>query len=623
MNLKSCLRGNQKKEVVFRGLFPTAVLTATIVKICAIIIIVSLVSHPRVWLDPGTWVIGGGVMVVVFFASYLLGLRLLCLGPRGTPADLAYPVFSLLTVIIILLFTGCRMHFLNILFFFPVVIATLMLGRRGMIVLPAAIAFLLGMNLYYSDQVGQWCVVDNIMTSVVLVFTAWLVGEATELNRRANKDLASTTHLLRTVLDALPAGVLTMNCKGEVLSVNRYLRALIGPDKDHEEQTVKTIRALFAERETAIKIGELRDADGRPVPVQVSRHPVSIRSDKADVVVISNLTDSRKVREINLMFRRLLAEWNMGAVFLDSRGRVRIHNEAARRYLGLGEDFKGKYLSDILPGLKPEMAAVELVRDNRYLQVVRSDWLETPDGRPWTVLTISDTTTQKKAELEMQRARNLSSLGQVAAGVAHELRNPLTTIKGFTQLAVESKDPEKVKSNLAYVLQEIDHMQEILNRFLLLSKPAKPSHELLDLREVVFWVWHLIHSDSLSRQITLIRELPDERLMIRGDAQLLRQVVLNLVNNAFEAVPAGGRVTVSCTADGEHAVLAVRDTGGGIPPDLLDEIFVPFVTTKEAGTGLGLAISREIIQKLGGTLEADSSAGGTTFRVILPRANPV
>lgn len=621
MNQENNTLGNEKEQPDYNELFSTAVLTSTIVKIFAVIMIVSLVYQPELWLNPVTWFIGGGVVIVVFFVSYSLSLRLLRFGPGGTPAGLAYPVFSLFAVMVILLFTQHQMSFLNTLFFFPAVIATLMLGRRGMAAVPIAIAFLLGMDLYYGEQVSDWGVTDNLVTSVVLVFVAWLVGEATEVNRRANRELADNTHLLRTVLDALPAGVLTLSKKGETISVNRYLRTLIGIDKERTEQNLETIRQLFTSPETTFNTGEVRDADGRPVPVQVSRHPVTIRSGEADVIVVQNLTDRQKRRELDLLFRRLLAEWNLGVVFLDSDHRVRVYNEAAREYLGLEESLEGKHLIDILPERECGTAGCELVKDNRYLQVSSSSWSDTPDGRQWTVLTICDTTDQKKAELEMQRVRNLSSLGQIAAGVAHELRNPLTTIKGFAQLAVESTDPEKIKAHLTYVLQEIGRMQEILNRFLLMSKPAKPSYELLDLREIVFWIWDLIYNDSLSRQITLVRKLTDEKLMTRSDAQLLRQVVLNLVNNAFEATPAGGRVTVSCSADGERAVLAVQDTGCGIPPHLLDEIFVPFVTTKDSGTGLGLAISREIVHEHGGRLEVDSSAEGTTFRVILPRVN--
>lgn len=609
-------------RAAYKELFSTAVLTATIVKVFAAVLILSLVYNAEVWQDPVTWTVGGGAVVLVFGAAYWLSLRLLDFGPRGTRADLAYPVFSLLVVIIILLFTGPRISYLNALFFFPVIIATLTLGRRGMVAVPVAVAFILGMNMYFAGAVCTWCVTDNLLTSVVLVFTAWLVGEATETNRRVNRELAENTHFLRTVVDALPLGVLTMDRRGEVLSVNRYWRTLTGPDPEREAQGLDTIRELLARSGHCQDIGELYPTGDAPVPVQVSRHQVAIRSGEADLILVQNLADRRKLQEMDLMFRHLLAAWDQGVIFLDREGRVRMHNDAARRYLGLKGDFEGQHLSDFLPELEPGAGSLVLVREDRHLLVARNLWAEAPDGGPWTVLTIADTTAQRKAELEMQRARNLSSLGQVAAGVAHELRNPLTAIKGFTQLALESKDPHRSASLLAFVQEEIERMQEILDRFLLMSKPAQPSYTQLDLREVVHWIWNLIYNDSLSRQIILVRELPGAPLPVRGDGQQLRQVVLNLVNNAFEATPAGGRVTISCAARDEHAVLTVRDTGRGIPARLLDEIFVPFVTTKDSGTGLGLAISQEIIQKHGGRLAVESSAEGTVFRILLPRTGP-
>lgn len=155
-----------------------------------------------------------------------------------------------------------------------------------------------------------------------------------------------------------------------------------------------------------------------------------------------------------------------------------------------------------------------------------------------------------------------------------------------------------------------------------MSKPSRPSYEITDLKKIILWVWDFLYNESLRREVRLEKSLPEEPLTVEADAQLLRQVILNLVNNAFDATPAGGNIRLAAEATGNQVHLTVSDTGCGIPTHLLDEIFVPFFTTKENGTGLGLAISHEVIRKHGGSLTAESSDAGTTFRITLPLVRP-
>ncbi|MBE0466574.1 MAG: PAS domain S-box protein [Candidatus Desulforudis sp.] len=466
------------------------------------------------------------------------------------------------------------------------------------------------------------------------------MGEVTELNRRTTRSLSQTSDFLQTVLDALPAGVFLQDRAGRITSVNRYLHQLLGGSRaealaedrgthDSARNNLETIRALAGDPKSPVQVGEIKKPDGESVPVQVSRHPVALDGE-AQVILVQDLSDQQKLRELDLMLHRLLEGWDIGVIFLDAADRVRIHNEAARRYLQFDDNINGRSGVDILqrlglkaPGRDRKPAGgMETVLNDRYLLVDRAIWHKSPDGRPWTVLTIHDITERKKAELEIQRARNLSSLGQIAAGVAHELRNPLTSIKGFAQLALEQKDLEKSKKHTEVVLRQTSHMQEILDRFLFMAKPSQPSYQVADLREIVLWVWELLYNESLHREVRLEKKLPPEALTVRVDPQLMRQVILNLVNNAFDATPPGGSVRLEAGAAGHEVHLTVTDTGSGIPAHQLDEVFVPFFTTKEKGSGLGLAISHELVRKHGGTLSVESSGSGTSFRIVLPRLDP-
>ncbi|MEW6458005.1 MAG: ATP-binding protein [Bacillota bacterium] len=622
-------------------IFSTAALTSTLVKALALVMLINLLWDLS-WTNPWSW--AGLAMLVLLFgaAAYGLEVKLLKVAPRPAPVDLAYAVFSLALVFIILL--PARQHFshLSALLFFPVVISTLLLGRRGLVAAFAGVSFILLLELHYRGQATTWNTAASILTAAVMLFVAWLVGEATELNRRTTRSLSENSHLLQTVLDALPAGILTQDHEGRTISANRYLRRLLGRGAGCGETgaggdrpvngRLEAILNLAADPESPVKTGEITGPDGVAVPVQVSRHPVALHDRHVQVILVQNLSDREKLRELDLMLHRVLEGWEVGVVFLDGDNRVRIYNEAAREYLGLGPDIDGSDGTCILRRVQESATAgqirpqgtgtAEVVVDGRYLLVDRAAWSKSPDGRPWTVITVHDVTERRKAELELQRARTLSSLGQVAAGVAHELRNPLASLKGFAQLAAEQEDLGKIRQHLDIIYREAGHMQGILDRFLLMVQPSQPVRRVVDLREIVMTVWELLYNDSLHRQVRLEKELPPDELTVQADPQLIRQVILNLVTNAFEATPAGGTVRLAAGAFDGEVHLTVSDTGSGIPPQLLDDIFTPFFTTKDEGTGLGLAISNEVAKSHGGALKVESSDTGSSFRVILPLFRP-
>ncbi|MEW6541091.1 MAG: ATP-binding protein [Bacillota bacterium] len=623
-----------------RELFSTAVLTSTLVKALALAMLCSLLWDLP-WTSPLSW--AGLALLVLLFgaAAYGLEAKLLRVAPRSVPADLAYAVFSLALVFIVLLLARQYFSHLNALLFFPVVISALLLGRRGLVTAFAGVFLILLLDLLYQVQTTSWYLADNILTAAVMLFVAWLVGEATELNRRTTWSLSEHSHLLQTVLDALPAGILTQDHEGRVISANRYLRRLVGAGATPGEtgtgggpadNRLEAIRELAADPESPVQTGEIVGPDGAAVPVKVSRHPVALYDRHVQVILVQDLSDREKLRELDLMLRRVLEDWEVGVVFLDGDNRVRVHNEAARKYLRLGPDIDGSDGNDILQRVQESVTAAggrpegtrtpEAAFDGRYLLVNRTTWPKSPDGRPWTVITVHDLTERRKAELELQRARSLSSLGQVAAGVAHELRNPLASIKGFAQLAGEQEDVGRIKQHLDIIRREAGHMQEILDRFLLMSRPSRPARRVVDLRETVITVWELLYSDSLRRRIRLEKELPPDVLIAEVDPQLIRQVLLNLVTNALEATPAGGTVRLTAGASAGEVHLTVSDTGSGIPPQLLDDIFTPFFTTKDDGTGLGLSICNEMVKNHGGTLKVESSEAGSSFRVILPLIRP-
>ena len=217
------------------------------------------------------------------------------------------------------------------------------------------------------------------------------------------------------------------------------------------------------------------------------------------------------------------------------------------------------------------------------------------------------------------RMKRLAALGEFSTGVAHEVRNPLATLKTTVQaLARLEKDPERA-ALLASMLHEIDRMGRAMQDILVFGRPRPPEPRALPLREVVPAIAALLGPEAVQRQAGLSVE-GDLDAVVVVDPDQLKQILLNLAQNALQAVPPGGRVTLRARAVGGQVVIEVADDGPGIPPEKLAQVFEPFFTTKPGGTGLGLSISRQLADLNGGALTLESTPGlGTCARVALRR----
>ncbi len=244
----------------------------------------------------------------------------------------------------------------------------------------------------------------------------------------------------------------------------------------------------------------------------------------------------------------------------------------------------------------------------------------------------------KVLEEEVQRGKRLSALGNLAAGVAHEIRNPLNAISmGLQRLKREftpSGEEGEYRRFLEIMQAEVKRLDGIVTRFLQLARPIPLKLEEVDLRALLESLLLLVHEEAENRGITLKADLPSTPFPIFLDPGQIKQVLLNLLSNAFQATPEGGTVTVWArrvrrstfdgrpfekTLEGEAIEIGIADTGVGIPPEHLERIFEPYFTTREGGTGLGLAIAHRIVDAHRGRIEVESEVGkGTTFHVLLP-----
>ncbi|KGP71598.1 PAS domain-containing protein [Pontibacillus yanchengensis] len=242
------------------------------------------------------------------------------------------------------------------------------------------------------------------------------------------------------------------------------------------------------------------------------------------------------------------------------------------------------------------------------------------NGKPYQYLAIrSDITERKKTEEVLHRQDKLAAVGQLAAGVAHEIRNPLTSMRGYAEFLQLDETDEERQEYLSIIVEEIERVNAIVEEFMLLSKPKEIELGKKNIIPIVRNVISLLEFHAKKHKVQLTFENSMDVMEVNCDEDRVKQVFLNLIKNSIEATPKGGTVTVSIQLENEGVTMKVIDTGVGIPPDKLKKIGEPFYTTKKNGNGLGLMVSFKIIEDHGGKITVESEVQqGTTFTVQLP-----
>jgi PAS domain S-box-containing protein len=359
------------------------------------------------------------------------------------------------------------------------------------------------------------------------------------------------------------------------------------------------------------------------------------------------LSVTRTFERSKTLMRNILDSIPTGVLTIDSHAAVTALNGAAERLLGLPRSTAvGRPVADLLQ-VVPEL--VEWVRpalagDRRTheadvsvaraggqrvtLRVSASD-LKSDRGQPeGLVVLLRDVTEMNRLELQLRRADKLAALGTLAAGVAHEVKNPLHALSLNLhllgqELAARRQSDAEIADYLDILRSEIQRIHRIVENFLRFSRPPIPDTKPTDLNATVERVLSLVAFEAADRSLTIKAELDPGLGPIPGDEEQLSQVFLNVAINALQAMQSGGTLTVRTRLDGDLAELLFKDTGEGIHPNHLPHLFDPYFTTRPSGVGLGLAIAHRIVEGHHGTIDVDSAPGtGTVVIVRLPAADP-
>lgn len=329
----------------------------------------------------------------------------------------------------------------------------------------------------------------------------------------------------------------------------------------------------------------------------------------------------------------IMANIDAGIVAVDMRGKIVSVSSTARKFFNLPEDVVGYRLAEAFPAdsqiknlladcLRGQETKDILIRlagvQERQLLANTSIMYDARKMVVGAVLSCRDVTHRRRLEEQMRRQERLASLGKLVAGVAHEIKNPLTSISGYIQFWQKTKAPTVKSLNTIY--REVKRLDSIVNKLLFFTKPTNTVMTRVNVNSFISRLLNFFtetHAETVQFVFTPGEGLPQ----INMDPDQVEQVLMNVIYNAVQAMPEGGEVTVRTGHNIEEKMVAIdiEDTGCGVPEEIVEKLFDPFFSTRAKGTGLGLTIADEIIRAHGGSIEIKSKEGlGTTVRILLP-----
>ena len=354
---------------------------------------------------------------------------------------------------------------------------------------------------------------------------------------------------------------------------------------------------------------------------------------------------STQIADLRAFNQYVIDSMLSGLVTADMNGRILTFNRAAASITGLpaGQAI-GRDITELLQlpahfrgrlqtlGTTRSQRADHQYRspDGRLLEIgLTVTTLSLPDGRSGYLFTFQDVTDVRRLERGARIQQRLAAVGEMAAGIAHEIRNPLASMSGSIQVLREELPLTEEQAQLMdIVLRESERLNDTIKSFLAYARPQRVTLTRLDIRRVVQDTATLLRNSADVREDHVVAvDLPPESLWFDADENQVRQILWNLATNGLRAMPSGGRLLMSAKVQQESGVdeltITISDEGRGIPPSELDQLFQPFRSTFDKGTGLGLAIVHRIVTDYNGTIQVSSTVGnGTTVRVRLPMRLP-
>ncbi|MCM3881983.1 MAG: PAS domain S-box protein [Vicinamibacterales bacterium] len=472
-----------------------------------------------------------------------------------------------------------------------------------------------------------------------------------------------TQEFLRSLVESAVEGIIVIDSEGLVQSFNPAAERLFGyraddilgrnvnmlmPSPDHEQHDRYLADYLATGHQKIIGIGREvtgRRKDGTTFPLHLSIGRMTIDGKPAFTGILHDLSRRKEIetalRKSEEHLRSIVESAVDGIIVIDEHGMIQEFNRSAERLFGYKlSEVIGRNVNMLMPSPDHERhdgyihrylatGQQSIIGIGREVTGRRKDGttfplhlsvgeMKTSEGRSFTGI-LHDLSDRVILEQRLAEQKALAKLGEMAAVVAHEVKNPIAGIRGALQV-ITSRMPEEQRDRaiLLDIITRLDALNRIVQDMLMFAKPRALRHEPVSLDEVVKDTALLLERDS---DMSAIQIGVTGTGHVSGDREMLRVVFQNILMNAAQAMEGEGRIEVVVTEEDDQCRVAIVDRGPGMPPDVQEKVFDAFFTTKHRGTGLGLPIARRVVEAHGGSIHIDASpAGGTIFTVVLPVA---
>ncbi|MYL64630.1 PAS domain S-box protein [Bacillus hwajinpoensis] len=488
------------------------------------------------------------------------------------------------------------------------------------------------------------------------IFLYFLLKHLLQKNKEMESQLLESEERYRRLVESSPYAICLFR-DGEITYTNQTGLKMAGVHSlsdlyqnreslvvnHHDQKKIKEILHSIHTNENEIPETieyQLLRSNNEIIDVESTLIPITFDQKVMTIIQTRDITERKQaVKELweaKQLIQAIISASPIATLALDMNANIRLWNPAAEKIFGWHSDEVIGKKSPIVPQGEKDITIPEIIEHghivNKEVQRMTKDGsivhtalstapIQDENGQINGIMAaFMDITDKKKTEEALLKTEKLSAVGQLAASVAHEIRNPLTSVKGFIQLLNDDKPFAEKTPFLSIMLSEIDRMDAIIKDLLVLAKPQASHFTYFKVNELLSYVLQLLSTQASLYNITFMKDFTDEDDTLYGEENQLKQVFINLIKNAIEAMPEGGCVSLKTAVKDAEIEVTLTDEGVGIPAHKLKTLGEPFYTTKEEGTGLGLLSSFKIIENHHGTIDFISEVGiGTEVTIRFPK----
>jgi len=508
-------------------------------------------------------------------------------------------------------------------------------------------------------------VIDNV----------FILHQVRQKNKELEQRIRRTEYKYQDLIENANDLIFTLSLKGDFIFINRRLVTLTGYAR--EDWVGRSFFDLVAEnyraeaeknfQDTLLGLARIFEmqivcSNGKTLYLNTNINPIFEKGEVIGSVGIARDITQRvkleqEIMELKNFIESIIQSIGSGLITLDLDKRITYFNSGAEDISGYdAEEVVGEYIYEVFPREEIKQLLPDIASNhsplNREMEITIKDGkkvhigfnvtsrLDNHGNKVGTIVTFRDISEIKQMQAEVIRMDRLASLGVLASGIAHEIRNPLAGIKTMAQTLEEEIEPnDSRREYTSRIIRQVNRLDELLRTFFSYARPRQPVRKFHRFQEIVQEVYMLLENRVVSNNIEFVNDYNDDLPLVYVDFQQIQQVFFNLILNAIDAMPNGGKLEIEAKSietviyavdrrkkpyigqrdSSTFVEVKVKDTGDGINSDDLEAIFDPFFTTKPQGTGLGLSIVHRIIEEHEGEIRVKSDLGaGTTFTLLLP-----